>query len=184
MEITEFNDGIYEGKKYALLWITESRLQQHRTYARSIGYDRSMRESIFDRGHLSDGHWKHVVWPNISDPNELAMVIAAATELYGCNAQQCRAVKFEDGSFGFEAVYGAEDDGAYWLEDWDGSVVFGPNRRDLARRFPAGADLVLATDDVFAEVVVVGHGPANIAVMDDDGVKYRIRWHAVERYLG
>ncbi len=88
-------------------------------------------EEVFDRGENVAKHWKHRVWHGIANRDELALVHEAACYYYGCDSEQYRFVQHDDGTYSYEAVYGAEGDGRYWLEDWDGTCVLGPNRREI-----------------------------------------------------
>ena len=93
----------------------------------NVGGDPEEHKKYFDLGENVDGHWKHRVWRNLTI-EQVGPVKMAASYHYGCNKNQERLLNNHDGTWDYEAVYGCEDTGKYWLEQWDGNCVIGPNR--------------------------------------------------------
>lgn len=99
-------------------------------------------EKWFEQGEMvdpGDGElsWKHRVWRNRTW-EDMKHIQAAASYYYSCDKDQQRVVQNPNGTFDYEAVYGASGNGRYRLEDWDGTCVLGDNRRTLSNRWPVG----------------------------------------------
>lgn len=101
-----------------------------RMYLAQRSASREEHEKWFDMGENVDGSWKHKVWRGINR-EQGAMIRAAAKYFLGCDDNQERCIQNPDGTFDYEAVYGAEGNGDYRLEDWDGTCAIGLNRREV-----------------------------------------------------
>ncbi|MCW7071906.1 MAG: hypothetical protein OCU12_06245 [Methanophagales archaeon] len=148
-----------------------------------IAADRAETKRIFARAK-SLGH-KHAIWYSVPQ-EEIGHVMDVVRGLWGCTRDQERLRKNEDGTFDYEAVYGCEDDGLYGIEDWDGTVVIGPNRRELRRKFPIGARVVVFYQGEH-EGIVSRHNKKTLTVKltrtDTNWLRVRFPWSQVEEYV-
>lgn len=148
-----------------------------------IDVDQAERERIFARAKWV-GH-RHAIWYNVPS-SEIRHIMDVARSSLGCTEDQERIRKNEDGTFDYEAVYGCEDDGLYGIEDWDGTVIIGPNRRELRRKFPIGTKVVIFYQGEH-EGIVARHNKKTLTVKltrtDTNWIRIRFPWSQVEEYV-
>lgn len=145
------------------------------------------------KGNGGRANWKHMFWRNVPK-DEVVPLIKETRKHHACMGTERwtgkpldteRWEKNPDGTWNYESVYACGPDAPYGLEDWDGVVVIGPNRRDLRAKYPRGTYVEFYLDGQPEEGYVLRHNRKTITVSilsRPDGW-VRITWAGLERVL-
>ena len=146
-------------------------------------------QDVFGSGEFVGDSWKHCIWRNIPNDEMVKLVKAVrnhhaimGSRWNGKPLDTERWRQNDDGTWDYESVYAAGPDGPYGIEDWDGIVLIGPNRRELRCKYPVGTYVNYADGHGGDHVgTILRHSRKTMTIGIDGSNRYwRIPWAVVE----